>query len=131
MKTLVVDDDPTSRFFLQEILTPYGEIHSCVNGVEAIQAFQRSLDQGSPYQLVCLDIMMPSTNGIQALQEIRQAEERKNPGRGSAAKVLMTTALDAPQSVMTAFREQCDGYLVKPIHKAKLMDCLRSLALIA
>jgi YesN/AraC family two-component response regulator len=34
------------------------------------------------------------------------------------------------KTVVTAFHEQCDGYLVKPINKAKLLDSLRSLALI-
>ena len=130
MRTLVVDDDATSRFYLQEILTPYGEVHSCVDGAEAVQAFQRSVEQGNPYQLICLDIMMPTTSGVQALQEIRQAEALMNPGHGPAVRVLMTTAKDDSKTVVTAFREQCDGYLVKPITKSKLLDSLRSLALI-
>jgi two-component system, chemotaxis family, chemotaxis protein CheY len=130
MKTLVVDDDATSRFYLQEILTSYGEVHSCVDGAEAVQAFQRSLDLGSPYQLICLDIMMPSTSGLLALQEIRQAEERGNRGYGPRARVLMITALGDSKTVVTAFHQQCDGYLVKPVDKAKLLNHLRSLALI-
>jgi two-component system chemotaxis response regulator CheY len=131
MKALVVDDDAVSRFYLQEILTAYGEIHSCVDGAEAVQAFQRSVDQGSPYQLICLDIMMPSTSGVDALQAIRRAEQGMNRGPGAAVKILMTTAMDDSKTIVTAFREQCDGYLVKPIDKAKLLDSLRSLAMIA
>lgn len=130
MKALVVEDDPTSRFYLQEILTPYGEIHSCVDGEEAIQAYQRAVEQGKPYQLICLDVMMPSTSGVEALHGIREAEGSLNRGKAPAAKILMTTALDDSKTVVSAFREQCDGYLVKPINRAKLIDSLRTLGLI-
>ena len=128
MKTLVVDDDPISRFLLQEILAPYGEIHSCVNGAEAVQAYQRSIEQGAAYSLICLDIMMPDTTGFQALQAIREIEARQNP-RGPAAKILMTTALHDSGAIVNAFHEQCDGYLVKPIEKAKLLDTVRGFGL--
>jgi two-component system chemotaxis response regulator CheY len=130
MKTLVVDDDATSRFYLQETLGVYGEVHSCVDGVEAVQAFQRAMDQGSPYHLICMDIMMPFIDGVQALQQIRLVEQCANLGGATAVKVLMTTALGDSQNVVTAFREQCDGYLIKPFDKAKLLKHLYSLALI-
>jgi len=39
-------------------------------------------------------------------------------------KILMTTALGDTQNVFTAFRELCDGYLVKPIDKNKLLGYL-------
>jgi two-component system chemotaxis response regulator CheY len=44
MKTLIVEDDFTSRLFLQKILSPYGECHIAVNGNEAVQAFQMATD---------------------------------------------------------------------------------------
>ena len=128
MRTLVVDDDATSRFLLQEILAPYGEVHSCVDGIEAVEAFQRSVDQGNPYQLICLDIMMPLASGIQALKKIRQCE---SGNANSQVRILMITALKDHKTVTTSFREQCDGYLVKPINKADLLNHVRSFGLIA
>ena len=41
MKSLVVDDDLTTRIVLQEILSRYSEVHSCVDGNEAVQVFTR------------------------------------------------------------------------------------------
>ena len=41
----------------------------------------------------------------------------------------MTTALMDSSNVFNAFREMCDGYLTKPIDKAKLLRLLASLAL--
>jgi AmiR/NasT family two-component response regulator len=39
----------------------------------------------------------------------------------------MTTGMNAPDSILAAFRSQCEGYLVKPIDRAKLIAQLTSL----
>jgi two-component system chemotaxis response regulator CheY len=131
MKALIAEDDFTSRLLLQELLRPYGSVEAVVNGEEAVSAFSASLQVKEPYELVCLDIMMPEMDGQQALTEIRALEARhgRSPARG--AKILMTTALRDTTNVMQAFREQCDGYLVKPIDSAKLLGYLKQLKLIA
>jgi two-component system chemotaxis response regulator CheY len=122
MKTLVVEDDLTSRIFLQEALTPWGEVHVAVNGREAVVAFARAQALGQPYDLICMDILMPGLDGLAALKEIRRLEEEA--GTTSAAKVLMTSVLGDKGNVMTAFREQCDGYLIKPFDQRKLTEQL-------
>jgi len=63
MKTLIVEDDFTSRLLLQEFLNPYGPSHIAVNGAEAVEAVTAALDAGEPYNLICLDIMMPEMDG--------------------------------------------------------------------
>ena len=52
MKTLIVEDDFTSRLLLQTFLSRYGECHLAVNGKEAVEAFRMALDNGSPYNLI-------------------------------------------------------------------------------
>jgi two-component system chemotaxis response regulator CheY len=130
MRTLIAEDDFTSRLMLQKLLAPYGESHVAINGKEALDAFRAAKQKRRPYDLVCLDIMMPEMDGQSVLREIRTIEAGAGirPGRG--AKVLMTTALKDPKNVMTAFRELCDGYLVKPLDKAKLLKCLREFGLV-
>ena len=71
MKTLIVEDDFTSRLLLQGLLQPYGVCHICVNGREAIDAFKKALDEKESYNLVCLDIMMPEIDGQAALKQIQ------------------------------------------------------------
>jgi two-component system, chemotaxis family, chemotaxis protein CheY len=131
MKVLVAEDDFTSRLLLQKLLSPFGEVHIAVNGAEALDAFRDARDKGDPYSLVCLDIMMPEMDGQDVLKEIRSLEEADgiNPGQGT--KVIMTTALKDRTNVMTAFREQCDAYLSKPIERAKLVGCLKDFGLAA
>jgi two-component system chemotaxis response regulator CheY len=130
MKTLVVEDDFTSRLLLQAILSPYGECHIAVNGREAIQAFHQANKEGHRYDLVCLDIMMPELDGHAVLKALRAAEEAEGIYLGEGAKVIMTTALADSSNVFTAFRETCDGYQFKPIDKAKLLQGLAHLGLV-
>lgn len=131
MKTLIVEDDFVSRLLMQELLRVYGQCDVAVNGKEAIVAVASSLEAGTPYDLICMDIMMPEMDGQEALKEVRRLEEKHGREPGQGARVFMTTALRDRQSVMQAFREQCDGYLVKPIEKAKLLGYLRQLGLIS
>ena len=130
MKTLIVEDDSTSRLLLQEYLKMYGALHVAVNGEEAVEAVRVALEAGKPYNLICLDIMMPAMDGQEALKEIRALEEAKGIWSTSGAKVVMTTALGDMKNACAAFSSLCDAYLVKPIDKAKLLETLRQLTLI-
>jgi len=130
MKSLIVEDDFTSRLLLQEILKWYGSIHMAVNGREAVSAVAAALDAGEPYDLICLDIMMPEMDGQQALQEIRKLEEARGILPPGGAKIFMTTALGRLDNVTRAFRGLCDAYLVKPIDKANLLKHLHDFHLI-
>ncbi len=130
MKTLIVEDDFTSRLLLQELLKSYGPSHVAVNGKEAVEAAYLALEMGEPYNLICLDIMMPEMNGQEALRKIREHEEARGILSSNGAKIVMTTALGDPKNVVAAWRSLCDAYLTKPIQKAKLLEELRKLGLI-
>lgn len=130
MKTLIVEDDFTSRLLLQQILNPYGESHIAVNGKEAIEAFMLAWAEGRRYDLICLDIMMPEMDGQEVLKRIRTMEDSEGVLPGNGVKVIMTTALKDKGNVFTAFNEQCDAYLVKPIDKAKILGHLNEFGLI-
>ncbi len=130
MKILIVDDDFMNRKLLQEIIKPYGLTHIAVDGQEAVEAVRVAMATGEPYQLICLDIMMPKMDGQQALRQIRDLEEAAGITSTYGAKIIMTTALGDPKNAMTAFQSLCDGYVVKPIDIAKLQEELRKLKLI-
>jgi two-component system chemotaxis response regulator CheY len=131
MKALIAEDDFTSRLLLQKFLSPFGEVHVAVNGAEALEAFREAKKSGAPYGLVCLDIMMPEMDGQEVLKEIRGLEEAAGISLGQGTKIIMTTALKDRVNVMTAFREQCDAYLAKPIDRQKLVGCLKDFGLAA
>ncbi len=130
MKTLIAEDDVTSRLLLQELLKSYGPSHVAVNGKEAVEAALMAMEAGEPYDLICLDIMMPEMDGQEALRKIREHEKTREILSSNAAKIVMTTALDDIKNIKTAFDGLCDGYLNKPIHKTHLLEELRELKLI-
>jgi two-component system, chemotaxis family, chemotaxis protein CheY len=131
MKTLIVEDDFTSRLLLREILKGYGPSQEAVNGREAVEAVRLALEANEPYDLICIDIMMPEMNGQQALEEIRLLEEARGIIFPNGAKILMTTALGDMKTMDKAYICLCDAYLVKPIDKAKLLKELRKLEIIS
>jgi len=130
MKTLIVEDDFTGRLLLQQILKDYGSSDTAVNGVEAVNAMSIALEAGDPYDLICLDIMMPEMDGHSALRELRMLEEIRNIAPSKRAKIIMTTALASMKDVMAAYHGMCDGYMVKPIEKAKFIRELHNLGLV-
>ncbi len=130
MKTLIVEDDFTSRLFMQTFLSRYGECHIAVNGKEAVEAFRIAADQGSAYDLICMDIMMPEMDGQEAVKQVRAQEEARGILSHHGVKIIMTTAVTDLKEVMQSFRELCDGYLFKPIDTAKLLRELNSFQLV-
>lgn len=59
MKTLIVEDDFMARSLLSTLLADYGICHEAVNGQEALEVIERAFKENDPYDLICLDIMMP------------------------------------------------------------------------
>lgn len=129
MKALIVEDDLTSRLLLQKILGEHGEIDVALDGREAVDTWQAALESGAPFDLICLDIMLPKMDGHAVLREIRGAEREKGILGLQGVKIIMTTALGDPKNLMKAFRAQCEAYLVKPIDKASILRHLRELGL--
>jgi two-component system, chemotaxis family, chemotaxis protein CheY len=130
MKTLIVEDEFTSRYILQEFLRQYGECSVVVNGKEGLLAFQVARNTGQPYDLVLLDILMPDMDGLEALKEIRRIEEAEKVPVGNGVKVVMTTAMSNLSSVIESYHIFCDDYLIKPIDRNRLLQSLKTLGLI-
>ncbi len=131
MRSLVVEDDFISRLILQKMLSPFGSCDVAVNGKEAVQAFSIAMADNKPYDLICLDIMMPEMDGREALKIIRQKELEMNVQPQNEAKIIMITALDTAKEVIDAYyKGGCTSYLVKPISKVKIVQAITSLDLV-
>ena len=131
MRTLIVEDDFVCRRLLQSMLKPYGDVDIAVNGLEALEAFKLAVDEHKGYDLICIDILMPEMNGQELLKKIRDYEESLEIYGMDGAKIIMTTSIGDFGNIKSAFVEQCDAYMVKPIEQSKLVEKLMELGLIA
>lgn len=130
LKILLAEDDFATRKFMLKFLEKYGEVDVTVDGMEAVDAFLMSLEDEEPYDLVCLDVMMPVMDGYQALMGIRNIEKQRNIAQADMVKVIMTTALNDEKNVKKAFELGCTVYSGKPLNVDKFEEVLTKLGLV-
>jgi len=99
------------------------------NGREGVEAVRTALEAGERYDLVCLDIMMPEMDGLEALRQMRLLEESNGIGALNRAKIIMTTGVANRENVPRAHEMHCNCSLSKPFRKEKLQQKLRKLGL--
>ena len=129
MKSLVVEDDPICSRILKSILSCFGTCSTAWNGAEAVSAYKKSLQDNDPYELICMDIMMPTMNGHQALHVIRKIEREQGIPQENAAKVIIATCLDDDVDKQQAYHAGCNAYMVKPIQRNSLHQQIKNLGL--
>lgn len=130
MRILIAEDDFTSRQVLQRYLAQFGDCDIAKDGQEAVRAFQEALERDEPYDLVCLDLLMPKMDGQRALVAIRQAEATHRGHGGECAKILVASALGDAASMEQAYTSRCDGYLTKPFSRSQIESQLRGFGLV-
>ena len=129
MKFLVVEDDALSRKLMIAILEPYGQVDCGEDGEDGWQKFQEAARENSPYDLVCLDLMMPKMDGISILKNSRSVEKSEGYGK-KAAKIIAISGLGDKKNIAGALENGCEAFLPKPIILDEFLEKLRELGLI-
>jgi len=75
-----------------------------------------------PYQLICLDIVLPDIDGDDILNMIRKLEQ--NQGTPVPTVIVMTTTYHSEEIVSETMKSGCDGFLTKPFDSSDLFDML-------
>lgn len=127
MRILIVDDEMASQIIMEEILGLYGECTVANNGKEGVAAFKKAFSENKPYDLICMDIMMPEMGGHEALMAIREYEESFNVYGNGGVKIIMISSLNDVVNIQKAFIEKCESYIIKPIEKIKISGILERL----
>lgn len=130
MKCLIVEDDIPALKLMQRCLADYADCDTATDGEQAIASLRQAIEDKRPYDLICLDIMLPAMDGHAVLQALRRIEAEHGIKGQGCAKVIMTTALRDLDNVTNAFDEGCQVYLVKPVERSKLLKELEGLGLI-
>lgn len=117
-KILVVDDSPTERFFLQEMLTKKGfTVVLAENGEEAVAKARADLPD-----LILMDVVMPGLNGFQATRQIS-----KDPVTAHIPIFICTTK-DQETDKVWGTRQGAKDYLVKPLNADEVLAKIAALA---
>lgn len=131
LRCLIVDDDELGRELLATQLEPYATCDRAVDGYDAVAKFTTALLEGSPYQLIFLDIVMPGMDGHAAARAIRKLEEERGIAVERGVNIVVLSSLNTPQDIIQAYvSAQSAAHLVKPVRLDKLLKTLRKLELI-
>ncbi len=130
MRILLAEDDFASRKFMSNYLAQYGECDAASDGEEAVEAFSMAIEDGEPYDLLCLDVMMPVMDGYQVLQTVRDIEAENKVPKEKRAKVVMTTALNDDTQAHREYDAECEAYSGKPLDIEKFEKILRNFGLL-
>ena len=128
MKVLIVDDELNNCKLLEAMLKNYGECVVSTSGDDAIERFEEAIREKEPFDLVCLDIMMPQKDGYDVLRDMRKFE--LGFPQIEKSRIIMVTALEKNNNKVKAFHENCDGYLVKPVERRLLFEMLKKMDLL-
>ncbi len=115
MKLLVVEDDTKTAGFLKRGL---GEAGFLVD-VATDGAVSQQMIQTGQYDLIVLDIMLPTKDGLAVLAWMRQS--------GNQTPVLMLTARDSTPDRVAGLELGADDYLVKPFAFSELVARARTI----
>ena len=108
MKILVVEDNKKLLQTIEKEIIKHFEIKCCEDGEEALYLIKQGI-----YDLVVLDLMLPSLNGLEVLKNIRK-DYIDTP-------VLILTAKESLDEKMEAFSVGANDYLTKPFYMEELI----------
>jgi len=111
---VIVDDNDMMRTILRGILRgeEYDVIGEARNGVQAIELVERSKPD-----IVCMDVLMPEKNGLEAMSEIKAQRPE--------TEIVMITASSDPETVQDAIQNGAAGFIIKPFNAARVLDVLK------
>ena len=114
---LVAEDDPISRRILEDRLRKWGyKVIAISDGFKALEV----LETDEAPELLLLDWMMPGIDGVQLCRRIRAMRKAVYP------YILLLTARDAKQDLVTGLEAGADDYLTKPFNADELRARLRA-----
>jgi len=106
-KILILDDSKTMLRIIENVVKQIGfsaeHIIKCENGQEGVQAYKENIGN---IKAILTDWNMPVMNGLDFIKEIRKTEK--------SVPIMMITTEGGKESVVTALRAGCNGYVVKP-----------------
>ena len=119
LRVLVVDDNPTNRVILQDMLGNWGMKPALADsGPAALTLLQMAARAGRPFPLVVLDVMMPGMDGYTVAAKIKQDPETAD------SAILMLTSGNSRGEAQRCKALGIAAFMVKPIQQSELFDAI-------
>ncbi len=116
-KILIVDDSPTERHFLAELLTAHGYVVTTANsGEDAIASIK-----ANPPHLVLMDVVMPGQNGFQTTRAIT-----RDPLTQDLPIIICSSKAQETDRIW-GMRQGARDYMVKPVDPKQLLQKIATL----
>lgn len=114
---MLVDDNDIMRSLLRGMLRSesYEIVGEARNGHVAVEMAERLKPD-----IICLDVVMPEKDGLEALSEIKAARPE--------TEIVMITASADPDTVQESIMNGASGFIVKPFNAARVLDTLEKVA---
>ena len=115
LNVLVVEDEPTMRQMLSEMLYAVGatRVVEADDAESALEAFQQD-----SFQIVMLDLGLPDRDGHEVMKDIKAHNRQQH--------VVLVTADDSIDSIQRAITAGANGYVVKPYSREKIQDVVNN-----
>lgn len=115
-RILLVDDEPTQRLIMARLLKRAGfQVETAANGREALSKIA-----SGDYQLMITDWEMPEMDGIALCSALRNSEDQ------AYIYIILLTARDSIEHVVTGLQAGADDYLTKPVIEPELIARLNT-----
>jgi len=112
---LIVDDSPTERYFLNELLLKHGfTVTTAENADDALTKLKASMPD-----LILMDVVMPTMTGLEACRALRAHDTTK------ATPIILVTTRGERETVEQGYASGCSDYVTKPINGLELLSKLR------
>lgn len=129
-KVLIVDDEDTSR---EIALFDIRNIYNCDTAIDAFDAYEKimkAIAEGTPYDVMVLDEIMPGMDGIALLKIMKINEKYAESIKDKPIKFIIMSDVTSEKYIkkiyMTVLEERC-VFIKKPIEKGQLDEIIKGL----
>ena len=117
-KILIVDDSPTERYYLTDILVKNGfSVSTAENGEDALLKIRADRPE-----LILMDVVMPGANGFQVTRSIARDPDL------SSVPVIICSSKNQETDRIWGMRQGAQDYFVKPVDPQRLLARIAALA---
>ena len=118
LHVLVVDDCEESRTIVSHYLESFGyTVEVADSGKSALTMIENREKQGTPFNLVLLDWLMPEIDGLEVSRRIRERNANPPP-------IIMMTAFGSDMEKEEAEKIGVQAFLIKPIYQSTMFNAI-------